>query len=302
MTSGVIVFDKPEGWTSHDAVDAFRKRLNTRRIGHLGTLDPAATGVLVLAVGEALKLISFAKGDKLYEAVVELGQATDTGDREGRVIAQQPPPPIEKENVEKAVLDLERLREQIPPMFSAKKIKGKKLYQWARKGYIVDRPAQPIRVHEARLLDFQLPCIRLRLHCSAGTYVRALAEELGKRLGTCAHLARLRRLRVGTFSLEEAVSWSSVSRDDSLRPTWLQPAERLVEHYEPWNVSEEEKKKISHGSMLRIPPQENEKWVRVVDAAGAFFAMACIERDEKNGWRLSPKRLLNLCESCGRNA
>jgi tRNA pseudouridine55 synthase len=218
-SEGLLVIDKPSGWTSHDVVARARRLLGERRIGHTGTLDPFATGVLVLLVGRATRLAQFLSGDeKEYEAVVRFGHSTDTGDLTGaRVGGAQELPGWGWRQMEAALRGLTGEIDQIPPMYSAKKVQGQKLYELARRGVEVEREPVRVRVRvfefdhgrqvsgpafDAAGGTFDLP---FRVVCSAGTYVRVLAESLGRRLGTGAHLAALRRTRAGEFHVSRAV-------------------------------------------------------------------------------------------------
>jgi len=217
--NGILAIDKPAGVTSHDVVNAVRRILHERRVGHTGTLDPFATGLLVILVGRATRLAQFLSGhEKEYEAVIRLGYATDTGD-----VAGSPVTPRQdgserlghwtREEIEAAMASLRGEIDQIPPMYSAKKQGGRKLYQLARRGEQVERAPVRVTVHsfetaaDGELLKdnsdgtFDLP---VRVSCSAGTYVRTLAEDFGKRLGVGAHLAELRRTRAGDFHLSQA--------------------------------------------------------------------------------------------------
>jgi tRNA pseudouridine55 synthase len=202
---GLLVINKPIGLTSHDVVNKVRWLSGIRRVGHAGTLDPLASGVLLLAVGRATRLIEYLVGrSKRYQAVVRLGQETDTYDREGEVVAERPVQ-VTDSQLEAA---LERFRgpiEQVPPMFSAVKQGGQPLYRLARRGQAVERPARAITIYELSLLDWRPPEIELLIHCSSGTYIRSLAHDLGQVLGCGGHLATLRRLAVGDFTLDQAV-------------------------------------------------------------------------------------------------
>ena len=237
---GLLVIDKAAGMTSHDVVAGARRILKERRIGHTGTLDPFATGVLLILVGKATRLAQFLSGvDKEYEAIIRLGYATDTGDRMGTPLPG--PTGTRKrrwpaEEIEAALASLRGYVDQIPPMYSAKKIGGKKLYELARRGEEIER--EPIRVciHEFEAIkpDGQLikdnldGTFDLHVHvaCSAGTYVRTLAEDFGKRLSVGAHLAELRRTRVGDFSVTNAVTLEQLKTsfgEEALGTIMLQP-------------------------------------------------------------------------------
>ncbi|HVF66020.1 MAG TPA: tRNA pseudouridine(55) synthase TruB [Pyrinomonadaceae bacterium] len=220
---GILIVDKPEGWTSHDVVARARRLLKEKRIGHTGTLDPFATGVLVLLLGRATRLAQFLSGaEKEYEAKIRLGYDTDTGDltgsrREGAGTTTKTCAAVTREELEAALASLRGEIEQVPPMYSAKKIGGKKLYELARRGEEVERAAVRVRVSEFESVAFgdgssikpngDGTCdVCARVVCSAGTYVRTLAESVGAALGTGAHLAALRRTRAGEFRVERAVT------------------------------------------------------------------------------------------------
>ena len=215
--NGLIVIDKPPDLTSHDVVAQTRHLLGERRIGHTGTLDPFATGVLILLVGRATRLAQFlSDSDKEYEAVIRLGYATDTGDITGVPLKSGEKKTFSEAEIEPALATLRGNILQVPPMYSAKKKEGRKLYELARQGLEVERAAVPVCIFElepikadGRLLKNNrdgTADLKVRVDCSAGTYIRTLAEDLGKRLNTGAHLAELRRTRAGRFSLDSAVT------------------------------------------------------------------------------------------------
>jgi len=212
LVDAVFVVDKPAGMTSHDVVARARRALGTREIGHAGTLDPMATGVLVLAVGEATKLVAYlSAADKEYETTIALGTATDTLDADGRVTDTLAPPADWRSKLDDA-LAAERARtEQIPPAFSAIHAAGERAHAKARRGEAVELSARPVRVHELEILDTSRDRVRARLLVSKGYYVRALARDLAQRLGTVGHLTELRRLRSGPFALADAVALAALS-------------------------------------------------------------------------------------------
>jgi len=203
--AGFLVVDKPVGWTSHDVVDAARRWLGIRRVGHLGTLDPRATGALPLAIREATKLAPFlAKGRKVYVGSIRLGVATDTYDGEGKVTHRHDGPlPSEKE-VRAVLGEFLGAIQQVPPMFSSVKKDGVPLYRLARRGEEVEREARPVEIHSIEMPHYAPPEIGIEVTCSPGTYVRTLAHEVGQRLGCGAHLSALRRTASGPFSLDQA--------------------------------------------------------------------------------------------------
>lgn len=209
--SGVLLVDKAEGWTSHDVVNCIRGRFRVKKVGHCGTLDPMATGLLVLVLGRATKLSAQLSGqDKWYEGVIRLGVETSTHDREGEVLATHDCSGVSAEAVRQAFAAFQGELMQIPPMVSAIKKNGKPLYKLARKGIEIEREPRPIKVHRFEPLGIDLPDVPFRLHCSKGTYVRTLCDDLGRALGCGAHLYSLRRTRSGTFRLKDAVSIDAI--------------------------------------------------------------------------------------------
>jgi tRNA pseudouridine55 synthase len=207
-TSGFLLLDKPSGPTSHDMVYRLRRITGIKKIGHAGTLDPLASGLLIMAISRAAtkQIASLAKQDKVYEAVFQLGGTSDTEDRLGqiqpRTIKQIP----DIKEIQLALNSFIGQTAQIPPMHSAKKIGGKKLYELARKGQIIERQPNLITIYKIDLLDYAWPQLKLTIHCSAGTYIRSIARDLGEKLGCGAYLAELRRTTIGNYSVTKAVS------------------------------------------------------------------------------------------------
>lgn len=202
---GILLVDKPKGLTSHDVVARLRRKLQMKRIGHAGTLDPMATGLLLILVGKATKASQFLIGqDKVYEGTMELGKVTDSQDAEGEFLEEHPVPDLTQEQVEALMEEFVGDQYQIPPMFSAKKIGGVPLYKLARKGETVEREPRFIRVSRFKLLEFNLPDIRFELASSKGTYVRTIAHDYGQRLGCGAYLKQLSRTVSGDLKLEQA--------------------------------------------------------------------------------------------------
>ncbi len=210
---GVLLVDKPGDHTSHDVVARLRGVLRMRRIGHAGTLDPMATGLLVILVGKATSLSQYLTSlDKEYEGSVELGRITDSQDADGRVMETRPVPPLAEAEVRAALQGFLGDQYQTPPMYSAIKIDGVPLYKKARKGEEVEREPRFIRVVSWDLLSLALPRFDFRLRCSKGTYVRTLAHDLGQKLGCGAHLAALRRTATGSFRIADALTIEQIER------------------------------------------------------------------------------------------
>ena len=265
---GLLIIDKPAGITSHDVVAQVRHILHERRIGHSGTLDPFATGVLAVLVGRATRLAQFlTASDKEYEAIIRLGFATDTGDRTGKPI-DSPSMPSKTTwtdaDIEKALLALTGDIEQVPPMYSAKKLQGRKLYELARRGETVHRDPVKVCIHEFHANKTAGEMIKdnldgtfdlaARVVCSAGTYVRVLAEDLGKRLGIGAHLAELRRTRVGPFQLTHATSLTElkVRFAEEALGTLLVPPSRALSHMPLLHLTSDDERKARHGMEVDV--------------------------------------------------
>jgi len=202
---GALLVDKPAGVTSHDVVQVVRRKLGIKRIGHTGTLDPIARGLLILLVGPSTRYQQAFQGhDKTYEAVIRLGTQTDTGDAAGHPVRTAPVPALDRDRVADILASFKGTLLQTPPAYSAVKVRGRPAYWWARRQRPVTLAARPVRLSEITLLACDRETIMFRVHCSSGTYVRNLAESIAERLGTVGHLAGLVRLRVGAWRLEEA--------------------------------------------------------------------------------------------------
>jgi tRNA pseudouridine55 synthase len=214
---GIILIDKEEGKTSFDVVKAVRRLLKVKKVGHAGTLDPFATGLLIILLGQGTKLSNYLMaGDKAYQATMRLGVETDTQDLSGRVVKRSLVPEFESESIRKVALRFVGEIEQVPPLFSAVNYRGKRAYQLAREGIKMDLQKRRVNVHSLAITSVHLPDVTMKVTCSRGTYVRSLAADLGKELGPGAHLKSLRRLRSGPFSVEDALSLEnleSLSRD-----------------------------------------------------------------------------------------
>ena len=292
---GVICIDKPAGITSHDVVAKTRHILNHKRVGHAGTLDPFATGLLVLLVGRATRLTQFLTGlEKEYEAIIRLGYATDTADITGKPLSDvENTGPWAKEQLEEALSSLRGDIDQVPPMYSAKKQGGRKLYELARKGEEVERKPvrvciyefEPIRPNQEWLkdnldgtFDFEV-----RVVCSSGTYVRTLAEDFGKQLNMGAHLAELRRTRVGDFSIDTAstlVQLKTRAAEESLGKVLYKP-DAALSRLPVIDISEDDIRKVRHGSDVQAaePSWTNGEHVRIRDIDGNLIAVGVFDAE-----------------------
>lgn len=304
---GVLVIDKPSGMTSHDVIARARHILHERRIGHTGTLDPFATGVLVIMLGTATRLAQFLSGvDKEYDAIIRLGFATDTGDRTGTPIPGPHPPPDKywsEPEIEAAMQSLRGNIDQLPPMYSAKKIGGKKLYELARRGENIERQPIHVCIHEFEAIKTDGELIkdnldgtfdfRARVLCSSGTYVRTLAEDFGKRLYVGAHLAELRRTRVGDLRIDQATTLEELKvhfGEESLGTILLSPAAALSGL--PFvHLSGEDVSRANHGREVNVAEAEwaDGENVKMCDANERLIAVGQYDASAK---RLHPRVVL----------
>ena len=293
--SGFLVVDKPSGMTSHDVVDAARKWLGTRRVGHLGTLDPQATGVLPLAIRAATKLIPFIEGGaKGYDGTIILGAETDTLDHEGEFTSRFEGTLPDRETVEKALAEFTGDVQQVPPMYSAVKKDGVPLHKLAREGKEVERDPKWITIESIEMTRFESPELDVRVLCSAGTYVRVLAADLGKAVGCGAHLGGLRRTRSGPFVLEEAKTFERIEtaiEKGSLEDLLVSPEEALG--FPVLELNRDQRIRLVNGG--DIPAGELHKRkpgtrVSVLGEGGDFLAVGEIRADH----RLWPLRVLPL--------
>ena len=210
---GFLLVSKPSGITSHDAIDYLRKITKIKKIGHAGTLDPLAEGLLIVAIGrEYTKRLSlFLKKDKEYIATIKLGEVSDTFDKEGKIEKKKIKKVPELLEIEDVLIKFVGEINQIPPIFSAKKVKGKKLYELARKGIKVEPEPTKVKIYELQILEYNFPYLKLKVFCSSGTYIRSLANDIGKELGCGALLESLKRTKIGEYSLEDAVDLYSLN-------------------------------------------------------------------------------------------
>ncbi|MET0404217.1 MAG: tRNA pseudouridine(55) synthase TruB [Cystobacter sp.] len=277
---GVLVIDKPKGPTSFDVVRQVRSLLRIKKVGHTGTLDPMATGVLPLCLGEATKVAGFiTEGDKAYDAVVRLGAETDTLDAEGKVLAEAPVPPLTVARLEEVLARFRGPFDQVPPMYSAVKVGGKRLYELARAGEEVERASRQVTVYELVLRDFNATQLHLSVRCSKGFFVRTLAHDVGRALGCGAHLEGLRRTSSGPFALTQALPLAELPEllrePESLARRLVPVSEALVD-LPAVLVNAAEAERVSHGVPVEAPAHPGR--VRVVGPAGVLLAVAEVVR------------------------
>jgi tRNA pseudouridine55 synthase len=277
--NGVIVVDKPVGWTSHDAVNKLRKLAKTRKVGHLGTLDPAATGVLPLIIGRATRLAQFyADSDKVYDAVVHFGWATDTYDREGHLVGPKTDVVLDPEKVRAL---LERFRgkiRQMPPPISAKKIGGTPAYKLARRNLPVELKPVEVTVHSIELVECEGAEARILVHCSAGTYLRSIAHDLGQAYGCGAYLKSLVRTRSADFTLQDAHTIEELERlaAEGRLEEALIPAARLLPQFPSQTVDRLTAGQIRQGRDFRASPfraQRDTPYIKALSEDGDLIAI-----------------------------
>ncbi len=301
---GILIIDKPVGLTSHDIVARVRRMLKEKRVGHTGTLDPFATGVLVLLIGKATRLAQFLNdATKEYEGTIRFGYATDTGDSTGSIRAETLAQSTSQEfskGWDKHILDasFESLRgniQQVPPMYSAKKVGGKKLYEFARRGEEIERRAVNIIVHEFEVKDAESNGIRhnsngtcdldIRVVCSSGTYIRALAESLGERLGVAAHLHALRRTRAGDFQIKEARTIEEIDEfvsSGTMVESLLVPLRSALPKIPITLLPANSVRLVLHGASIHsIEPWVDGEVVQLCDQAGELVALGVYDKQEK---------------------
>jgi tRNA pseudouridine55 synthase len=277
--TGILAVDKPTGLTSHDVVNHVRRLSGVRRVGHAGTLDPLATGVLLLCIGRAARLIEYLVGhDKTYETTVRLGQGTTTYDAEGEIVAERPFAHLTTPDIEAALNQFRGPIQQTPPLYSAIKQDGQPLYKRARQGQSLDVPPRAVTVYALELLDWQPPFLRLGLVCSSGFYVRALAHDLGAALGCGGYVAALRRTAVGSFTISEATPLDAIT--PATLPAILQAPERAVAHLPRLQLSQSDVDRLLIGQRLaRQTDHPRHSLVSLYDPAGAFCGILRAEED-----------------------
>jgi tRNA pseudouridine55 synthase len=296
--AGVLVVDKGAGVTSFDAVALVRRRLGIRRVGHAGTLDPAATGVLPILLGEATKLTPYLMDqEKEYLATVRFGLTTDTHDASGRVLAETPVPWLERRALEEACRPFVGRITQVPPMYSAVHHEGQRLYELARRGIEVERAPREVFVRAIAVDDVAPPRATLRVACGKGTYVRALAADIGAALGVGGAVERLVRTRVGPFALADALPWDALERGER-SALWARvlPPETAVADWPRVTLDERAAAAFVNGQAVEVVPVAagGERHVRVHDRAGALIGVGVLQA---TGRQVRPVRILHADRS-----
>ncbi|MFQ5340081.1 MAG: tRNA pseudouridine(55) synthase TruB [Anaerolineae bacterium] len=289
--SGIFNLNKPAGMTSHDVVQAIRRASGERRVGHAGTLDPMATGVLLVCVGSATRVTEYLmEHPKQYRAEITLGITTDTLDAEGQVTHVADAVDVSRQDVEKALASFVGAIEQIPPMYSAVKKAGKKLYELAREGLTVEREPRQVEIRRLEITGWEPPRVTIDIECSKGTYVRALARDLGDVLGVGAHLSSLTRTASGRFALEDASDLDTAI--EAIADGWwmllIHPLDEALLEYEALIVDQSTAERIRHGQMIDAPQPANTPYARAYSQDGRFIA---IMRYEEPARRWQPHKV-----------
>ena len=291
--NGVVLLDKPLEMSSNHALQIVKRLFDAQKAGHTGSLDPLATGMLPVCLGEATKISAFLlDADKLYRFKCKLGSCTTTADAEGEVIESRPFEHIVKKDIERLLPDFTGDIEQVPPMYSALKKDGKRLYDLARQGIEVEREARPVTIHDLSLLSFENGEIELEARCSKGTYIRTLAEDIGEALGCGAYVSELRRLAVGPYdgdmvSLEQLQALSEQGQE-ALDASLL-PIDSGIANWPEVHLDPDSAYYIKLGQPVQVPRAPSDGWVRIYDDE-QFLGVGIIQDDG----RIAPKRMLKV--------
>ncbi len=295
VIDGVVIFDKPLGWTSNHAVQRIKRLFNARKVGHTGTLDQQATGVLPLCFGEATKFSQYGlNANKTYEVGVQLGITTDTGDTDGKIIAEKSVPELDRGRIDE-VLDAFRGEiDQVPSMYSAIKHDGQRLYKLAREGVEVERAARRITIHRNELKQFHGSSFELLVECSKGTYIRTLVADIGESLGCGAHVSKLRRREVGHFHIENSVSFDQLleAKKNSDHEALLRPVSSMVEGWFDIKLPGPTAYLVRQGQSVAVPScSPTRGWVKLLEerADGEFTFLGI---GEIESGRVAPRRLV----------
>lgn len=300
---GILPLHKPKGMTSHDCVAKLRKLLRTKRVGHTGTLDPAVTGVLPICVNRATKVAEYMSAyNKTYEATVSIGTTTTTEDQTGEVVEQQNPGNISLAEVQEVLESFVGEIEQTPPMFSAVKVKGKRLYEYAREGITIERPSRKVMIHSIELLsdpvynattnhvDFSI-----RVACSKGTYIRTLAVDIGRAIGKPAHMSTLTRTESGPFSLEDTFTFEEIEQhlnDDKSAEELFLPIEQALSIFPAVTVTPEVEQKILNGAVIEETKELSNPRSAVYNERGECLAIY-VRHPNRPGW-VKPEKVIKI--------
>lgn len=292
---GVLVLDKPSGLTSNESLQRVKRLFDARKVGHTGSLDTLATGVLPLCFGEATKFSRFLlNADKSYHVHSILGIATNTGDADGEVVQRSETSHIQREDLENSLVGFRGSFDQIPPMFSAIKRNGQPLYKLARKGVEVPRQARPVTVNKNTLTHFENPHFQLDIQCSKGTYIRTIVDDIGKNLGVGAHVTALRRHSVGTFDETKLVTLEELesAKEQGTLKSLLLPISSVVEEWPAIFVAGPTAYNVRHGQPIRVRQTPAEGWVKLCETVGDSRVRFLGIGEVLDDGRVAPRRLL----------
>lgn len=287
---GILLLDKPPGITSNQALQQAKRLFHARKAGHTGSLDPIASGLLPICMGETTKLSPFLLNrDKRYRVKARLGVSTTTGDTEGEILQQKPVPSLTEQRVEQALARFRGEIDQVPPMYSALKQNGRRLYELARRGIEVERQPRRVTIYELNALAFKEGLLEIEVHCSKGTYIRTLVEDIGNALGTCGHVENLRRTQVGDFTLEKAWTIDQLKQmaDEERRLKCLLPVDSAVMSWPPVALSDELAFYVQKGQAVLSPKAPTRGYVRLYTSQGSFMGVGEILENGK----VAPRRL-----------
>ena len=296
--SGALVLDKPQGWTSGLAVQRVKRLFGANKVGHTGSLDQLATGVLPLCFGEATKLSGFLlNSDKSYEVRIRLGVRTDSGDAEGKVIATREVAAfdVDEAKLEAALNQFRGSISQVPPMYSAVKKEGQPLYKLARKGIEVEREPRRVEIYKNELIEFTGEELELAIDCSKGTYIRAIADELGETLGCGAHVIALRRIKAGPFGLDDCVAYDTLkerkSASDNALLELLRPSASVVQAFPRVSLTNASLWHVRHGQPVMVPHAPSQGWVRLHEDGLGDNGFVGVGEVLEDG-RIAPRRMI----------
>ncbi len=290
--NGILVFDKPLGWTSNKALQKVKSLFGARKAGHTGSLDPLATGILTICFGQATKLSSYLlDADKLYVVTGKLGERTDTGDSDGAVTETSPVGKLTRCQAETVFAEFTGQIEQVPPMYSALKHKGRRLYELARSGVEVERQPRPVTIHELRLLSLAAAELSFVVRCSKGTYVRTLLEDIAEKLGTCGHVTGLRRTGAGPYGEDDMVTAGELKEQAAngleALDEMLRPADSVLPDWPAVRLTTDLTYYLRQGQPVAVPGAPTGGWVRLYGDDAGFLGVGEITPDR----RIAPRRL-----------
>jgi tRNA pseudouridine55 synthase len=285
----VVILDKPKGITSQEAVNVVKKHFGVGKAGHAGALDPIATGVLLVCVGEATKITRFLSDlDKEYLATLKLGERTDTYDAEGKIIEKKEDFSVTEAQINSVLERFKGTIKQMPPMYSAVKVSGKPLYKLARRGIVVERKERTVQIYELSVTKLELPFLQFRVSCSKGTYIRSLCDDIGSALGTGAHMTELRRIKIGKFRIEDAATPEELAQKKNA----ICSIDAALEHLKDIILTSKDFSLISNGTTVIYKGAEKfsyGEYLRLKDPEGRLFGIGVVSDN-----RIKPERLFHL--------